>query len=75
MYRIVFIFLFNIIFSQVITDLSFISAKSFGTAGAMVSNPHSIEAVFYNPSGLVHFKKKKTQLLLKAYLKKVSKKK
>ena len=62
MYRIVFIFLINIIFSQVISDLSFISAKSFGTAGAMVSNPHSIESVFHNPSGLANLKNK-TQLL------------
>tara|TARA_B100001540_G_C15741038_1_gene612268 strand:- start:372 stop:1310 length:939 start_codon:yes stop_codon:yes gene_type:complete len=62
MYRIVFIFLINIIFSQVITDLSLISAKSFGTAGAMVSNPHSIEAVFHNPSGLAHLKGE-TQIL------------
>ena len=58
MNKIIYIVLINIIFSQALTDISFISSKSFGLAGAVVSNPKSIESVFYNPAGLVHLNNK-----------------
>jgi len=44
---------FNFIFSQVFTDISFVGSRSIGTAGTIVSNPKSSECVFYNPAGLV----------------------
>ena len=52
----------NFLFSQALNDISFISAKSFGSAGAVVSNPDNIESVFYNPAGVKHLDKKITIL-------------
>ena len=57
--RIILVILVNFIFTQALTDISFIGAKSLGSAGAVVSNPSDIESVFYNPSGLYDLKSKK----------------
>ena len=46
----------NVLFSQVLTDISFIGTKSVGLAGAVVSNPTEVESVFYNPAGLYNLK-------------------
>ena len=54
MNKVIYILLINFIFSQALTDISFISSKSAGLAGATVSNSHSVEGAFYNPSGLAH---------------------
>ena len=49
-----FIFIvFNFIFSQAFTDISFIGSRAIGTAGTVVSNPNSSDCAFYNPAGLV----------------------
>ena len=50
--KIIIFILINFLFSQALTDISFISAKSFGLAGAVVSNPDNLESVFYNPAGI-----------------------
>ena len=39
-------------FTQVTTDISFNTSKSFAMAGAVVSDPGSVESAFYNPAGL-----------------------
>ena len=55
--RFLILFLINFLFSQALTDISFISAKSFGSAGAVVSNADNLESVFYNPAGIKHLDK------------------
>ena len=47
------VILFNFVFTQVFTDVSFVSSRSIGMAGSIVSNPKGEESVFYNPAGLV----------------------
>ena len=44
--------IFNFVFTQVFTDVSFITSRSIGMAGSIVSNPKGEESVFYNPAGL-----------------------
>jgi len=51
------VFVCNFIFAQVFTDVSFISSRSIGMAGSIVSNPKGEESVFYNPAGLVNSNK------------------
>lgn len=46
--------IFNFAFAQVFTDASFISSRSIGMAGSIVSDPKGEESVFYNPAGLVY---------------------
>ena len=60
--KIIIILLINFLFSQALTDISFVSAKSFGLAGAIVSNPDNLESVFCNPAGVKHLDKKITIL-------------
>jgi len=42
----------NIFFAQVVTDLSFQTSKSISMAGAVVSDPGTVESVFINPAAL-----------------------
>ena len=56
--RFLLLLLINFLFSQAISDISFISAKSFGSAGAVVSNADNLESVFYNPAGIKNLDKK-----------------
>ena len=44
--------LFHFITAQVITNNSFNTSRSISMAGATVSNPGSVESVFYNPANL-----------------------
>jgi len=44
----------NIFFAQVVTDLSFHTSKSLSMAGAVVSDPGTVESVFINPAALSH---------------------
>ena len=52
MNRILVILFFNIIFMQVLTDLTFNTSKSISMAGAVVSDPGTVESTFINPAGL-----------------------
>ena len=61
MIKILIIFI-NFLFTQALTDISFIGSKSLGAAGAVVSNPNDVECVFYNPAGL--YNKEKTTFLV-----------
>ena len=55
--NIIILILINFLFSQALTDISFVSSKSFGLAGAVVSNPDNLESVFYNPAGIIKLNK------------------
>ena len=66
--NIIILILINFLFSQALTDISFISSKSFGLAGAVVSNPDNLESVFYNPAGIKKLNKKITVLSGKTQL-------
>ena len=52
-----FLLVCNFIIGQVITDISFNSARAISLAGTTVSNPGIIESVFYNPANLSSSKK------------------
>ena len=52
MNRILVILFFNVIFMQVLTDLTFNISKSISMAGAVVSDPGTVESTFINPAGL-----------------------
>ena len=58
--KIIILFIVNILFSQGLTDISFIGTKSLGMAGAVVSDSENLEAVFYNPAGLSQLDQKIT---------------
>lgn len=52
MKKILLIILLNIVFMQVVTDLTFQTSKSISMAGAVVSDPEAAESIFINPAGL-----------------------
>ena len=52
MKKILFIFIINIVLSQVTTDQVFTTSRSLSMAGSMVSNPDYTESIFFNPAGL-----------------------
>ena len=48
--------LFSFLSAQVLTNNSFNTSRSISMAGATVSNPGNVEAVFYNPANLSNLK-------------------
>ena len=52
MKKIIYLISISLIFSQVTSDISFNTSKSLSLAGAVVSDPGTIESVFYNPAGI-----------------------
>ena len=56
MKKIYILLFFSFVSAQVITNNSFNTSRSISMAGATVSNPGNIEAVFYNPANLSNLK-------------------
>ena len=57
MRKIFYLLFISSIFCQVTSDISFNTSKSLSLAGAVVSDPGTIESVFYNPAGLSKIEK------------------
>ena len=55
--NIIFIIIFQFVFTQGFSDFSYVGSKSISMAGSIVSNINDEETIFYNPAGLSKNKK------------------